>query len=92
MVYGIVIIGGGIVGLATALKLKESNEDLRIALVEKEGEIAKHQTGIGEYYRSYNKAALIKALQKLVPEVQYDDIMHGELAFVHRHVTKKRID
>ncbi|MBN2634986.1 MAG: L-2-hydroxyglutarate oxidase [Prolixibacteraceae bacterium] len=33
--------------------------------------------GLGEYYRSYNKAALVKALQRLVPEIQYDDIKTG---------------
>jgi L-2-hydroxyglutarate oxidase len=45
MKYDIVIIGGGIVGLATALKLKESGPDLRIALLEKENSLARHQTG-----------------------------------------------
>ncbi|TAF72521.1 MAG: L-2-hydroxyglutarate oxidase [Bacteroidetes bacterium] len=41
----IVIIGGGIVGLATAFKLKEANPDLKITLLEKESELVKHQTG-----------------------------------------------
>ncbi|MEQ1588429.1 MAG: L-2-hydroxyglutarate oxidase [Cyclobacteriaceae bacterium] len=45
MVYDITIIGGGIVGLATALKLKTSNPFLNILLLEKENELAKHQTG-----------------------------------------------
>jgi L-2-hydroxyglutarate oxidase len=45
MKYDIVIIGGGIVGLATALKLKESNAGLKIALLEKESSLARHQTG-----------------------------------------------
>jgi len=44
-VYDITIIGGGIVGLATALKLKTSNPFLNILLIEKENELAKHQTG-----------------------------------------------
>lgn len=43
--YDITIIGGGIVGLATALKLKTSNPFLNILLIEKENELAKHQTG-----------------------------------------------
>lgn len=43
--YNVVIIGGGIVGLATALKIKEANPRLRVAIVEKENKIAKHQTG-----------------------------------------------
>jgi (S)-2-hydroxyglutarate dehydrogenase len=41
----ILIIGGGIVGLATALKLKETNPSLNLILLEKESELAKHQTG-----------------------------------------------
>jgi len=44
-VYDITIIGGGIVGLATGLTLKNSNPDLKILLLEKENELAKHQTG-----------------------------------------------
>ncbi len=43
--YDITIIGGGIVGLATALQLKKSNPFLNILLLEKENELAKHQTG-----------------------------------------------
>jgi L-2-hydroxyglutarate oxidase len=45
MQYDILIIGGGIVGLSTALKLKEQKPELKIALLEKEKAIAKHQTG-----------------------------------------------
>ena len=32
------------------------------------------QTGIGEFYRSYSKTAFTKALQKLVPAIQKDDL------------------
>ncbi len=45
MKYDITIIGGGIVGLATALRLKEGKPQLKIALIEKEQSLAKHQTG-----------------------------------------------
>ncbi len=43
--YNVVIIGGGIVGLASALKIKEANPRYRVAVVEKEKAIAQHQTG-----------------------------------------------
>jgi len=33
------------------------------------------KTGIGEYYRSFSKAAFTKALQKLVPEIQEEDLV-----------------
>lgn len=36
------------------------------------------KTGIGEYYRSFSKTAFTKALQKLVPEVQEDDLIPAE--------------
>lgn len=45
MNYDIIVVGGGIVGLATALKLKTSSPFLKILLLEKENELAKHQTG-----------------------------------------------
>ncbi|MBC7426391.1 MAG: L-2-hydroxyglutarate oxidase [Bacteroidia bacterium] len=41
----VVIIGGGIVGLATALKLKQNNPAQKITLIEKEGGVGRHQTG-----------------------------------------------
>ena len=43
--YSVIIIGGGIVGLASALKLKIINPKLKIAVIEKENKLAKHQTG-----------------------------------------------
>lgn len=43
--YDIIIIGAGIVGLATALHLLQKNSSLKILILEKENEIAKHQTG-----------------------------------------------
>ena len=42
--HDIVIIGGGIVGLATGVKILQSRPDLKIAILEKENELAKHQT------------------------------------------------
>ncbi len=45
MTYDIIIIGAGIVGLATGLKLKQQKPDFKIAIIDKESEVAKHQTG-----------------------------------------------
>jgi len=52
------IIGGGILGLATALKITAAFPRLRLLLLEKEAELARHQTGnnsgvihSGLYYR-----------------------------------------
>lgn len=43
--YDYVIIGGGIVGLSSAYHLLQLNPKLRVAIVEKEGTVAAHQTG-----------------------------------------------
>ncbi|MFZ5998930.1 MAG: FAD-dependent oxidoreductase, partial [Bacteroidota bacterium] len=64
MQYDVVVIGGGIVGLATALQLKKSKPSLRLVLIEKESEVAKHQTGnnsgvihSGLYYKPWSLKA-----------------------------------
>lgn len=44
-VYDITVIGGGIVGLATAMKLAQRYPGLRLLVVEKERAIGRHQTG-----------------------------------------------
>ncbi|HEV7810761.1 MAG TPA: FAD-dependent oxidoreductase, partial [Candidatus Limnocylindrales bacterium] len=41
----VAIIGGGILGLATALKLTDRRRDLQVTILEKERELATHQTG-----------------------------------------------
>ena len=45
MVYDVLVVGGGIVGLATAFKTLEKNPNLKLALLEKEDVLCKHQTG-----------------------------------------------
>lgn len=45
MKYDILIVGGGIVGLATSYQLLLARPSLKILLIEKENSIAKHQTG-----------------------------------------------
>lgn len=45
MKYDVVVIGGGIVGLATALQLQNANPNIKLLLLEKEEALALHQTG-----------------------------------------------
>lgn len=65
MRYDVVVIGGGIVGLATALKIKEQKPRTRLLVLEKESGPAKHQTGnnsgvihSGLYYKTGSLKAL----------------------------------
>ncbi|MBM4176271.1 MAG: L-2-hydroxyglutarate oxidase [Ignavibacteria bacterium] len=43
--FDVVVVGAGIVGLATALKLLKNKSSLKVAIIEKENDVAKHQTG-----------------------------------------------
>jgi L-2-hydroxyglutarate oxidase len=56
--YDLAIIGGGILGLATALKIAAAHPKVRLLILEKEAQLARHQTGnnsgvihSGLYYR-----------------------------------------
>ena len=62
--YDVAVIGGGIVGLAVALQLSQLSPGCRIVVVEKETELAVHQTGhnsgvihSGIYYRPGSQKA-----------------------------------
>jgi len=43
--FDVVVVGAGIVGLATAYKILEKQPSLKLLLVEKENNVSKHQTG-----------------------------------------------
>jgi L-2-hydroxyglutarate oxidase len=66
--YDFVIVGGGILGLATAYRLLQERPFSRLVLIDKERELARHQTGhnsgvihAGVYYTPGNlKARLCK--------------------------------
>ena len=65
MKYDILIVGGGIVGLATAYQLLTARPSLHLLLIEKENTIARHQTGnnsgvihSGVYYKPKSLKAI----------------------------------
>jgi (S)-2-hydroxyglutarate dehydrogenase len=75
MQYDVVIIGGGIVGLATALQLSQQRPSLKLLILEKEKNVAQHQTGhnsgvihSGLYYKpgSLKATNCIKGYQMLI--------------------------
>lgn len=75
MRHDIIIIGGGIVGLASALRIKEQRPSTSILVLEKENEVAVHQTGnnsgvihSGLYYKpgSLKATNCINGYQKLI--------------------------
>jgi len=85
MTYDTVVIGGGIVGLATALRLLETRPGLRLALLEKEDALARHQTGnnsgvlhSGLYYKpGSEKARLsVKGIRQMVEFCREHGIRH----------------
>lgn len=85
MLYDTVIIGGGIVGLATALRLLEKKPQLRLLLLEKENTVAAHQTGhnsgvihSGLYYKpgSLKAKNCIQGYGQLLDFCQKHEIPH----------------
>ncbi len=63
--YDVLIVGAGIVGLATALKIKEKKPTLSVVVLDKEDSIAQHQTGnnsgvihSGLYYKPGSQKAI----------------------------------
>jgi len=80
--FDVAVIGGGIVGLATAYRLLESRPNLRLVLLEKEGDVALHQSGhnsgvvhAGLYYPAGSRKARMCREGKAALEAFCDD--HG---------------
>lgn len=84
-VFDFVVVGGGIVGLATAYKLQKNYPELNILVLEKEGHFAPHQTGnnsgvihSGIYYKpgSYKAKNCVDGRHQLVAFAKEYDIPH----------------
>ena len=85
------IIGGGIVGLATAYQLSQKFPKLSVAVIEKESSLAKHQTGhnsgvlhSGIYYKPGSLKAINcrqgkKAMEKFCKEQDIDFELCGKI-------------
>ncbi|MBL0053893.1 MAG: L-2-hydroxyglutarate oxidase [Bacteroidetes bacterium] len=84
-IHDIAVLGGGIVGTATAYKLKERYPHLKILLIEKEDVIAAHQTGhnsgvihSGIYYKpgSFKAKNCVDGRRELVAFAKEHKITH----------------
>ncbi len=87
MKYDAVIVGGGIVGLATAYRLLEARPQTKLLLLEKEPKLAAHQTGnnsgvlhSGLYYKpGSEKAKLsVSGLREMVAFCQRHGVAYEQ--------------
>lgn len=87
MTHDVIVIGGGIVGLAAAHRLLEARPGLKLQLLEKEPRLAMHQTGrnsgvlhSGLYYKpGSEKAKLsVSGLQQMVEFCRQHGIAHEQ--------------
>ncbi len=85
MKYDVSIVGGGIVGLATALQILKLRPQTRLCVIEKEQAVAQHQTGhnsgvihSGIYYKPNSLKALncIRGYQMLLDFCQQENIRY----------------
>jgi L-2-hydroxyglutarate oxidase len=81
----IIVIGGGIVGLATAYKLTKRYPAARVTVLEKEDAVGRHQTGnnsgvlhAGLYYKPGSSKALlaVSGIQEMVAFCRENDVAH----------------
>lgn len=85
MKYDVTIVGGGIVGLATAYQLLRKKPNLKLLLLEKEDALSKHQTGhnsgvihSGLYYKPGSLKALncLKGYEMLLQFCEEENIQY----------------
>jgi len=87
MSHDVIVVGGGIVGLAAAYRLLEARPGLKLLLLEKEPKLAMHQTGrnsgvlhAGLYYKpGSEKARLsVSGLQQMIGFCRQYGIAHEQ--------------
>ena len=102
--YDITIVGGGIVGLSTAYKLQLKHPLLKILVLEKEDELASHQTGrnsgvlhSGLYYKPGSLKAIycVEGRRELVEFAKQNKIKHdvcGKIVLATNSKEADRLD
>src|SRR6266403_289482 len=81
----IVVVGGGIIGLATAYRLTERFPGARVTVLEKESAICRHQSGhnsgvlhAGLYYKPGSRKArlAVRGIRQMVDFCEHHSIAH----------------
>ena len=81
----IAVVGGGIVGLATALRLGEKFPNAEVTVLEKEPGVGRHQSGnnsgvlhAGTYYKPGSKKALlaVRGIRQMIEFCQRNGVPH----------------
>lgn len=84
-IFDVIVVGGGVVGLASAWKIQEAFPNLRLLVLEKEARLADHQTGhnsgvihSGLYYKpgSYKAKNCVEGRHELVAFAKAHKIAH----------------
>jgi L-2-hydroxyglutarate oxidase len=87
MIFDVTIVGGGIVGLATAYRLLEAKPNRKVLLLEKEPRLAAHQTGnnsgvlhSGLYYKPGSSKAqcAVQGLQQMLAFCRAHGVAHEQ--------------
>ena len=104
MGHDVIIIGGGIIGLATGRALLDSRPDLDLAVLEKESSVGRHQSGrnsgvlhSGLYYQpgSLKAQLCVKGAALMVDFCQEHQIpftLDGKLVIAHNDTDSQRLD
>ena len=96
--YDIAIVGGGIVGLATAYKIQREFPKLNMIIIEKESELAFHQTGrnsgvihSGLYYKpgTFRAKNCVKGRRQLIEFAKENNIAHDICGKIVLAVTQR---
>ena len=100
--FDIIVVGGGLVGLSAAYKIQENFPKKNILLVEKEKELAFHQSGrnsgvlhSGLYYKpgSHKSKNCVNGREQLVDFAKKNNIKHdicGKIVVAVKEKKKKK--
>ena len=87
MIFDFLIVGGGIVGLATAYRILQAKPGAKLLLLEKEHALGRHQTGhnsgvlhAGLYYKpgSLKAKLAVDGLRQMVAFCQKHQVPHDQ--------------